>query len=153
MAITMVLLGIMAVLFIPMMYGSEVESLDKVPLHNKETDTPTSLNLKNTISKLLNARAATDQNVKQEDPNMWKRNRDPNSRCFDNDANCERWADNGECRNNPSYMLDECKSSCDICGCYNYNIRCREWQQQGECVANPGYMLKTCRHACGSCRT
>jgi len=35
--------------------------------------------------------------------------------CDDDDGRCQFWADNGECENNPSYMLNSCRKACRTC--------------------------------------
>ena len=35
--------------------------------------------------------------------------------CMDDDHNCPYWASNGECGNNPGYMLYYCRLSCGVC--------------------------------------
>ena len=41
--------------------------------------------------------------------------------CVDNNASCERWAELGECTNNPEYMVGSpelpgyCRKSCKVC--------------------------------------
>ena len=40
---------------------------------------------------------------------------DPKLNCRDTDEDCGRWASVGECKNNPRYMLDQCKVSCQAC--------------------------------------
>jgi len=35
--------------------------------------------------------------------------------CGDSNTNCPYWASVGECSKNPSYMLPNCKKSCDTC--------------------------------------
>lgn len=35
--------------------------------------------------------------------------------CKDNNQRCEEWAMMGECKNNPAYMLEYCKQSCEVC--------------------------------------
>ena len=35
--------------------------------------------------------------------------------CGDNDDRCEQWAQEGECDNNPEYMLIECRQACKVC--------------------------------------
>jgi len=37
------------------------------------------------------------------------------SECFDDDENCEDWADAGECEDNPEFMIDNCRESCNVC--------------------------------------
>lgn len=36
--------------------------------------------------------------------------------CKDDDERCGFWASQDECENNPGYMLQKCKKSCDVCG-------------------------------------
>lgn len=35
--------------------------------------------------------------------------------CEDEDSECRSWADRGECRQNPQYMLYNCRKSCETC--------------------------------------
>ena len=35
--------------------------------------------------------------------------------CIDEDERCEGWAKQGECKNNPQYMLVSCRKSCSSC--------------------------------------
>lgn len=35
--------------------------------------------------------------------------------CVDKNESCNYWASNGECQNNPDYMLVNCKKSCKNC--------------------------------------
>jgi hypothetical protein len=35
--------------------------------------------------------------------------------CIDTDKRCSDWARSGECRNNPQYMLVQCRKSCSSC--------------------------------------
>jgi len=35
--------------------------------------------------------------------------------CDDRDLQCAGWAEAGECENNPSYMVKNCKKSCSKC--------------------------------------
>jgi len=37
-------------------------------------------------------------------------------KCADTSAECAAWAKQGECTNNPSYMLSSCRASCGKCG-------------------------------------
>ena len=41
--------------------------------------------------------------------------------CVDKYESCDLWSKVGECSNNPSYMLQNCKKSCNVC-----NITCNE---------------------------
>ena len=36
--------------------------------------------------------------------------------CTDDEADCSKWAEVGECQKNPTFMLKSCKKSCDQCG-------------------------------------
>ena len=36
--------------------------------------------------------------------------------CRDRHADCQTWAGQGECQNNPGYMLESCAVACDSCG-------------------------------------
>ena len=38
--------------------------------------------------------------------------------CNDEEADCSKWAEVGECQKNPTYMLKSCKKSCKACGTY-----------------------------------
>ena len=38
------------------------------------------------------------------------------SDCTDSNVYCPDWSSNGECANNPDYMLINCKKSCNACG-------------------------------------
>ena len=40
---------------------------------------------------------------------------DPNTPCEDANDDCESWASNGECEENPDYMLENCARACDVC--------------------------------------
>lgn len=93
--------------------------------------------------------------------------------CKDKASNCPAWAKVGECQNNPSYMLLNCRRSCKVCqskeplttttttprpttttealACEDKNSSCQGWAAAGHCSKNPGYMLKKCRKACGEC--
>merc|ERR1712001_77127 len=40
----------------------------------------------------------------------------PGGECNDEEADCSKWAEVGECQKNPTYMLKSCKKSCNGCG-------------------------------------
>ena len=83
---------------------------------------------------------------------------------------CDDWSANGECTNNPGYMLQNCATSCASLGMSGYatmaenrvmesNLEgnnpiadigqyCRDWATNGECDNNPGYMLQNCATSC-----
>ena len=87
--------------------------------------------------------------------------------CVDNNPKCLEWAEGGECRTNPGYMLRQCQKSCSTCGksdteiqgmvdeysklCEDANPNCESWAGSGECEANPGYMLQSCKRSCNVC--
>ena len=85
--------------------------------------------------------------------------------CKNNHASCNNWASIGECDANPSYMLHNCKKSCQVCNqpsttvtttaenpnCKNDNFNCEYWAGIGECDANPNYMLVSCKKSCNVC--
>lgn len=90
---------------------------------------------------------------------------------------CAEWASEGECDSNPSYMLNNCEKSCNICGddqptespgssdaptpssaptfvsCVDGNARCAEWAEDNQCSINPDYMLKNCEKSCLVCQS
>jgi len=69
----------------------------------------------------------------------------------DKNSNCSQWASNGECKNNPNYMLQNCAKSCKIYANTNFaddNPNCLARAKQGECQKNPDYMLKFCKRHC-----
>lgn len=39
----------------------------------------------------------------------------PRFPCIDQHKKCEEWAKGGECKNNPQYMLNDCRKSCSSC--------------------------------------
>ena len=39
-----------------------------------------------------------------------------NANCRDKETDCQWWANEGECSQNPRYMLSDCRMSCDVCG-------------------------------------
>ncbi len=85
---------------------------------------------------------------------------------------CKLWAGEGECENNPTYMLENCANTCNACelsttesptpvnvdpnistpvGCADKNFECPSWAAEGECSKNPGWMLANCALSCDSC--
>ena len=71
--------------------------------------------------------------------------------CQDNVQDCNFWASEGECENNPNYMLAHCKLSCRVCELSeteDSNEKCPLWAAEGECSLNPDYMLHYCRNSC-----
>jgi len=85
--------------------------------------------------------------------------KDQNDTCED-DAKvvdkCSAWADNGECFDNPKFMLKKCRKSCKVCGgtCEDdakVAGSCPVWAGHGECSENPAFMLAKCRKSCDPC--
>ncbi|XP_055891008.1 zinc metalloproteinase nas-15-like isoform X3 [Biomphalaria glabrata] len=75
--------------------------------------------------------------------------------CVDTHENCKSWADNGECQANPSWMINNCRKSCEKCedgSCKNLydDVQCEIWSQKLECLSNPEWMMKHCTKACGT---
>ncbi|KAH8074864.1 peroxidase [Aureococcus anophagefferens] len=79
--------------------------------------------------------------------------------CADDHENCEFWASQGECFDNPSYMRTHCALSCESCapdgagagdapawtgGCFDRDALCGDWAAARECDVNPGWMLENC---------
>ncbi|KAL3847255.1 hypothetical protein ACJMK2_018176 [Sinanodonta woodiana] len=73
-----------------------------------------------------------------------------------NTAECQGWADTGECEINPDWMIPNCRRSCRKCpseGCVNIydNSQCDYKKQRGECVKNRDWMETNCRRSCTNC--
>jgi len=43
--------------------------------------------------------------------------------CYDEDERCPGWADQGECRKNPGFMVRECRKSCLVCHSHGPPLR------------------------------
>uniref|UniRef100_A0A0N4WJP6 ShTK domain protein n=1 Tax=Haemonchus placei TaxID=6290 RepID=A0A0N4WJP6_HAEPC len=80
--------------------------------------------------------------------------------CFNEQQCCAPWANNGQCRANPSYMSQWCRASCGLCTprtydlrveCSNRHVMCATWAARGECTNNPSWMVENCRQACNRC--
>jgi prolyl 4-hydroxylase len=78
--------------------------------------------------------------------------------CKDNHKNCEFWAEEGECKQNPKYMLENCKKACKVCPetqveCQDKHPshECRSRRDEGECEKNPGWMIVMCAKTCNKC--
>mmetsp|Transcript_38945 Transcript_38945/g.71378 ORF Transcript_38945/g.71378 Transcript_38945/m.71378 type:complete len:563 (-) Transcript_38945:112-1800(-) len=93
--------------------------------------------------------------------------------CQNNSPKCPQWALEGECRNNPNFMLGACARSCESChslgvgdgGEEEEELRdmdgtlcgrdefdeCESWAEGGECWVNPLFMHAGCRYACWKC--
>ena len=80
--------------------------------------------------------------------------------CQDSQASCSQWANEGECLNNPNFMLAQCPRSCGTCVplhdgeeeesenavassvCVDDEEKCSTWADMGECAINP--LCKLC---------
>jgi thiol-disulfide isomerase/thioredoxin len=75
--------------------------------------------------------------------------------CIDTNEQCPSWAAVGECQQNPGFMLETCRKSCNACdenpACSDSNIECAAWAANGECEKNPTFMHETCRKSCKTC--
>jgi hypothetical protein len=92
--------------------------------------------------------------------------------CKDGSDRCSAWASAGECQENPSWMLTNCKLSCGKCQaptstttspsstamppaskkCEDKDVQCPTWSSMGECETNPSWMLVNCELSCGVCQ-
>ena len=83
-------------------------------------------------------------------------------------AQCESWANDKECENNPDFMLERCPSTCKTRqavksrrsppkaektkpkkdGPKDNDANCAVWAASGECENNPAFMLKECAASC-----
>ncbi|KAL8582533.1 hypothetical protein ACOMHN_066797 [Nucella lapillus] len=71
------------------------------------------------------------------------------------DAECELWAEQGECERNPGWMGQNCKDACKQCHrvCVDHHTQqqCQSWAQLGECQNNPVWMMVNCALSCQAC--
>ncbi|EGT54069.1 hypothetical protein CAEBREN_32008 [Caenorhabditis brenneri] len=79
--------------------------------------------------------------------------------CYNEDQCCPIWAQRGQCRSNPAYMMCQCKVSCGACQpnyvygpCADYHSDCAAWARRGECAKNK-WMPENCRRSCNTCVT
>jgi len=76
------------------------------------------------------------------------------SSCTDSNNNCASWAENGECKKNPDYMLVNCCKSCKggTSNCADKDTQCPTWKDQY--CEDPSYvdwMAENCAKTCGKC--
>merc|ERR1712046_255796 len=74
--------------------------------------------------------------------------------CMDEHGSCGRWARDGECDANPSFMHKVCRSSCAECEsvkCHDNQDGCAAWAGNGQCESNSNFMLKECPFSCRVC--
>uniref|UniRef100_A0A7S3TYV7 Fe2OG dioxygenase domain-containing protein n=1 Tax=Strombidinopsis acuminata TaxID=141414 RepID=A0A7S3TYV7_9SPIT len=68
-------------------------------------------------------------------------------------AECDRWAQAGECAKNPAFMNSACSASCEAFGpkdTYESPSSCVSWANSGECEANPAFMFESCAASCAA---
>lgn len=81
--------------------------------------------------------------------------------CVDSQEECQAWAREGECENNPAFMWEACPKSCERCSdrgtqleqslCEDGQPECSNWAQHGECDRNSDFMLQNCKLSCRVC--
>lgn len=73
--------------------------------------------------------------------------------CKDLHDDCPGWGSNGECNENPEFMIRNCPVTCEACKstCRDFKSDCPGWTADGECFKNPGFMYKECPNSCGVC--
>ncbi|KAK7501427.1 hypothetical protein BaRGS_00007231 [Batillaria attramentaria] len=77
----------------------------------------------------------------------------------DTSGHCDSWASQGECTNNPAFMLVQCKRSCNACSsssaatCVDTDRsgNCPTWARHGYCTWNAAYMRLYCKRSCNVC--
>eukprot|EP00746_Dinoflagellata_sp_MGD_P142927 gnl/MRDRNA2_/MRDRNA2_75822_c0_seq2.p1 gnl/MRDRNA2_/MRDRNA2_75822_c0~~gnl/MRDRNA2_/MRDRNA2_75822_c0_seq2.p1 ORF type:complete len:670 (-),score=68.94 gnl/MRDRNA2_/MRDRNA2_75822_c0_seq2:131-1879(-) len=95
-----------------------------------------------------------------------------NQICIDTNKNCKSWAEAGDCKSNPAFMLSLCNASCNLCGngnftattsqptsstaqmletCIDTNKNCKSWADNGDCQSNRAYMILSCNASCQLC--
>jgi hypothetical protein len=66
-------------------------------------------------------------------------------------AECDRWAQQGECLKNQAYMKVACAASCDALALkdtYKNAASCVSWANAGECETNGDFMFEHCAASC-----
>ncbi|EOD06790.1 hypothetical protein EMIHUDRAFT_106715 [Emiliania huxleyi CCMP1516] len=82
---------------------------------------------------------------------------------------CVQWAEAGECKRNPDYMIVHCAAACRVANrarraggpssrargdadagraASDKSLPCVQWAEAGECKRNPDYMIVHCAAAC-----
>ena len=62
---------------------------------------------------------------------------------------CKTWAAAGECINNPTHMLIDCRAACSNRPPPNPDYACDKWAEADECSKNSKFMNLHCADACG----
>ncbi|CAG2195746.1 unnamed protein product [Mytilus edulis] len=79
--------------------------------------------------------------------------------CTDIKEKCLMWALQNECKQNPEYMLYNCKKSCNACGdaiakeCKDWHHQCSVWASSGRCKTHSTYMFEYCKLSCDACES
>ncbi|XP_033760005.1 zinc metalloproteinase nas-15-like [Pecten maximus] len=89
---------------------------------------------------------------------------DPSCVNTESDWQCNIWATQAECANNPGFMHDRCRKACGLCGtptsvggngaeCLDLfdEDACRKWKENGDCIVNEDWMRRSCNSTCGLC--
>ncbi|RMX59582.1 hypothetical protein pdam_00003641 [Pocillopora damicornis] len=73
--------------------------------------------------------------------------------CDDNEADCSKYAQDGECENFPVWMLLTCRKACGNCGCEDLAANCSSLEKEGKCLHpdHANWMLRNCRRTCKVC--
>jgi len=82
-------------------------------------------------SKKLKLQAECDSGGVCVDPNV-------DTMCENDNNSCEKWAGEGECDRNPTYMLDRCKQACKACMLDVTEFRCVRHKTSVPAKPNPG---------------
>ncbi|XP_019634432.1 PREDICTED: uncharacterized protein LOC109477553 isoform X1 [Branchiostoma belcheri] len=99
----------------------------------------------------------SEEDGEEEEEEEAEEEEEEGSNCEDNNRNCASWARRGECRSNPTWMRQNCRRSCNVCGgttgsgCADNHRHCRYWSQNGYCTSSSAYMNTNCPKSCGRC--
>lgn len=65
----------------------------------------------------------------------------------------QEWKDNGQCTENPTFVMHQCPHSCGLCEnlCMDQHEDCANWAKEQHCENNHVYMLSHCPLSCGTC--
>ncbi|XP_070543319.1 uncharacterized protein [Ptychodera flava] len=105
--------------------------------------TPAETTQRVTIARLSTIAATTIEKQETEMP------------CLDMYQDCRAWAAYGGCESHPSFMLTDCKESCNMCSkrCEDmYPMTCKEWAKENMCMKAMQFMWHYCPDSCGLCK-
>ena len=63
-----------------------------------------------------------DDDSFDDDNHVFEEDNEQKPGCIDTDKRCYGWAEIGECKANPNWMLHYCKKSCGTCDISDYNV-------------------------------